>query len=211
MRNALSLITVALALAGCSNDTLNVDLDRFSRLPDLDSMNFAHLNVGPSWQYWEVRFSFGPGSNTNRTLGAGGPRQRSELPPSTVAALDTIPPGGFSQGCMPAACFHYIVAVDAAGAVHVINSRVALLAFLGGVDTLEEAALIIRSYNMYWSSTGADTGFRETGDGWQFVATQMVAFCTPVQTDRVLVLVRRNGSLQELDREVYQRDERSCV
>ena len=47
--------------------------------------------------------------------------------------------------------------------------------------------------------------------GWEFVVLQLVRDCTPVQTDRVVLFVGRDGSIVEGDREVYEKIKNACV
>jgi hypothetical protein len=196
----------------CNDDMLDVDIENFDRLPDFDRLDYRNINPPQTYQYWELRYTFGRGSGYDVTLGSGGTRQRSELDPATLTALqNSTPNSGFSNGCLPAHCYTFILAVDAGGTVRVINTRDALIEFLGLIDTMEEAALIVTSYNMYWSLDNPDTGVREVGVGWEFLALELVKACTPVQTDRVHVLVRSNGSLRELGREVHSKLENACV
>jgi hypothetical protein len=198
--------------SACSNDMIDVDAAQFSRLADVDSMQHSRIIPAQSYQYWELRYSFGPGSGVDRLLGSGGTRTFNQLAESVQTALrNTTPNSGFSSGCLPAHCFLVIVAVDQAGTVSVVQTRDALLAFLGTLETVEEAALVVRSYNLHWDARNINTGYRAVDGGWEFLTTQLVRDCQPVQTDRVHVLVRPSGALKELGREVLSRLENACV
>jgi hypothetical protein len=211
MKPLFLALALAAATGACSN-TLDVDVESFDRLADFEDTNYSRITPTQTYQYWELRYGFGPGSGLDRTLGSGGTRTRSQLDAATLAALNAAAPtSGFSNGCLPGHCFTFILTVDQAGAVRVIQTRAGLLEFLGTIDNVEEASLIVRSYNMYWSAGDTDTGFRETGDGWEFLALELVRDCQPVQTDRVHVLVRANGALRELGREVHSKLENACV
>lgn len=208
----LALAIGAVAVTAACDDTMDVDVASFNRIENFDSLDYSHINPAQTYQYWELRHTFGPGSGYDKTLGSGGTRQRSELDPTTLTALQSSTPNsGFSNGCLPAHCYTFILAVDAGGAVRVINTRAGLMGFLGLIDSLEEAALIVASYNMYWSFDNLETGVREAEAGWEFLVLQLVRDCTPVQTDRVHVVVQSSGALRELGREVHSKLEGACV
>jgi hypothetical protein len=215
MRKSLAVIAiiVGLAPAACSKDTLDVDVSRFARLAEPDSLNYSAVTPGASYQYWELRYAFGAaGGAGDRILASGGTRQRSELSAATLAALQSAaPPSGFFNGCLPGHCYTFILAVDADGAVRVVNTRSTLEQFLGPITSVAEAALIVQSYNTFWDLRNTATGVREVGDGWEFLVLQLVRDCAPVQTDVVHILVRHDGTSRELGRMLHSRLENACV
>jgi hypothetical protein len=201
----------ALAFGGCESlDTFDVDLKSIDPLPRLEQLDYTKVSPAGSPQYWELRMGFGPGSGADRVLASGGPRRRSELAQAAIAALDSIKPTtGWGTGCLPGNCYKYIAAFDTQARLY--NSRDALRTFLGSIETKEEAALIVDSHGFYWQENGRNTGFRETSEGWEFVVLQLVRDCAPVQTDRVLVLVKRDGLIAERDREIFEKNQNMCI
>lgn len=212
MLRSLAITLVAIGAAGCNTTALDVDISRFARLEEFEDLSYGSITPSQSYQYWELRHTFGRGSENDRTLASGGTRLRSELNAATLAALESaVPASGFFNGCLPAHCYTFILAVDAGGTVRVINSQAALVEFLAPITSLAEAALIVHSHNTFWSVGAESTGVREVGDGWEFLVLQLVRDCTPVQTDRVHILVRRDGSTRELGRALHTRLENACV
>lgn len=207
-RLAVIVVLLGAVATGCSSDMLDVDIDGFSPLPALEDLDYSRIAPAQSYQYWEVRWIMS--GSSNRILGAGGTLSREELDSTTVAELDNAhPPAGLAAGCQPALCYTFIATVN--GAVSVIADRPGLLQFLGEIDSVEEAALVAHTYNLHWDAANRSTGFRAVSEGWEILALQLVRNCTPVQTDRVYVLVRRDGALTELGREVYSRSKNACV
>lgn len=207
-RFTIIVLLLGVLATGCTSDMLDVDISRFTALPALEDLDYSRIVPAHSYEYWEVRWIMNGGGN--RILGAGGMRSREELDSTTVAQLDNaLPPAGLSAGCRPAVCYTFIATVN--GAVEVIADRPGLLQFLGEIDSVEEAALIAHSYNLYWDAATQATGFRAVSEGWEILGLQLVRDCTPVQTDRVHVLVRRDGALAELGREIYSRLKDACV
>jgi hypothetical protein len=195
-------------LAGCSN-ALGIDDDELTRLPSLEQLDYSRITPAQTHRYWELRESWGAGSPL-RILGASGQVPRSQLDSASVAALNnTNPPSGFAIGCLPGYCYKYIIALN--GAVQVYANADALLQFLGSVDSMEEAALVAHSHNLYWSPDDTATGFAQVSSGWEIVGLELVKDCAPVQTDRVHILVRRDGIVRELGREVHSKLENACV
>ena len=209
MKRLLLGLTLVL-LASCGGlDSFGPDLDDFEPMPRLEDLDFSRVTPTGNPQYWELRFSFGPGSGVDRIVGAGGTRSRAELGPAINAALDSIRiREGWARGCLPGACFKFIAAVDTQ--VRVYNTQEALRAFLGAIETKEEAALLIDAHGFRWDE-GQVTGVRKVGSAFEFVVLQLVKFCAPVQTDRVHVRVSADGTLRELDREVYQSNKNACI
>jgi hypothetical protein len=203
------VIGFALGLVSCEN-TFDVDLGSMSAIPEVNTLDFSRVHPASAHEYWELRFSCCDNApDVNQILGAGGTKTRGQLDAATVAALDAArPENGFSAGCLPGHCFKYIASVN--GSVNLHTTRQALLIFLGEINTAEEAVLLLDSFSYSWT-TDEKTGMRQVNGGWEFVVFQLVRACTPVQTDRVHVLIRRNGEASVLQREVWDRDPNSCV
>jgi len=203
-----SWIAGLLLVAGCSS-ALDIDEDDLTRLPALEQLDFSSITPAQNHRYWELRQSFGSGS-PERIIGAGGQVTRSELDAATIIALDnTRPPSGFSIGCLPGYCYKYVVAVN--GTIQTHTTASALLTFLGPIGSLEEAVLVAVSRDLYWGPNDSETGFVEVPGGWEIVGFELVRDCAPVQTDRVHILVRRDGTVRELGREVHSKLENACV
>ncbi|HEY0305505.1 MAG TPA: hypothetical protein VGC44_11035 [Longimicrobiales bacterium] len=197
-----------LLLVGCSS-TLDIDDDDLTRLPNLEQLNYSGITPAQSHRYWELRESWGAGG-ADRVLGSGGQVPRSQLDSASITALNnTRPTSGFAIGCLPAYCYKYVVAVN--GTVHAYTSAEALRQFLGTIDSVEEAALVALARNLYWSGDDPATGFAAVSVGWEIVGLELVRSCAPVQTDRVHILVRRDGTIRELGREVHSKLENACV
>ncbi len=202
--------TAVVLLAGCSGSTLDIDDDDLTRLPSLEQLDYSGITPAQDHRYWELRESWGDGE-LGRVLGFGGQVARGALDSASLAALNnTRPPSGFAPSCLPGYCYKYIVAIDD-GTAQVYATAARLLEFLGPVESIEEAALIAHSRNLYWSGNDPATGFMEVSGGWEIVGLQLVRDCLPVQTDRVLILVRRDGTVRELGREVHSKLENACV
>jgi hypothetical protein len=213
-RVATTLVSVLLITlsSGCDSPTeLDLDMARFERISELDSLDFGQVEPSSAFDYWELRFSWGHAEQPDRVIGAGGVFSRSELSPEVRAAVDALaPPVGFAIGCLPGLCFMFVAAVEG-DQVMSFTTTSTLRDFLGEVGSPVEAALLVRAHGFWWEGGAEHLGYRSINGGWEFVVTQLVRDCTPVQTDRVLLRVTRAGEVRELGREVWHRDERACV
>lgn len=212
-RAPLASLAAALVLSlstGCDPAGPDFDEDSLERLPEIEALSWAEVEPAQAWDYWELRHAFPGGGAQIEILGSGGPVARSDLEPAVVARLDEIEPiQGFATSCLPAYCFDFVAAVDGDDVV-VITTPAALHQFLGDLDNVTEAVLLVHAMGYYWEAT-AGTGYREAGSGWELVVLELVGTCAPVQTDRVLLMVPSSGPVAELGRAVWARDEGVCI
>lgn len=88
----------------------------------------------------------------------------------------------------------------------------ALKAFLGPVDSEEEAALLVNANGFSWEPDNKEAGaIRQVGEEYELIALKTVRFCTPVQMDRFLIRIDRGGGLGILGEQVFTRMDNSCV
>ena len=137
--------------------------------------------------------------------------RRLRLLAATRDALDaTAPDTGFGEGCLPGTCYRYVVTVDG-GDVTALTTRDALANFIGDIDSRDEAILRVAARAHTWWDDGAHTGIRPAVDGWDIVVLETVAFCEPIQTDRVRFYIGLDGRILAGAREVWQQDESGCI
>jgi hypothetical protein len=197
-------------VAGCGSPTgLGVDLTDFERIPSIEALSFSAMQPAAEWDYWELRRGGWGGSDA--IVGSGGAVERDALPDDVVAALDSLAPeSGFGTSCLPGHCFSYIAAVRD-GVVTTVLTVDELGAFLGELETVDEAVLLVHALSYYWDD-GQSTGFRAVpGMGWELVVFELVAICSPVQTDRVLLGVHKAGTVAVRRRAVWEKLDGACI
>ena len=200
-------------LAACDSPVgLDVDMDQFDAIPALEALSIANLQPASNWDYWELRRVMPGGPMPDRVVGSGGPLSRAQLPPAATAELDVLAPqSGFAIGCLPGYCFSFIAAVRDDEVTTFLDLD-ALRSFIGVVDTMEEAALLVHAMGYQWDMDHEATGVRALSDGgWEFIVTMLVRDCAPIQYDRVLLRVDRPGTVSVRGREVWQRHEGACI
>lgn len=221
----LSVVVPVLAaplLASCDPAAgVGVNLDQYDPIPPLEELDFEAIRPDQVWPYWELRLSQGFAEAADSVVGSGGTLRRNELPPEALKSLEDLrfTPGfagcGFSVGRQYekrraasqaltadlAACSKYVVAVDESDEVVTFATRDALRTFLGRVESLEKAVLLLDAHGFSWD--GDADGIRPLDSGWEAVVKELVKTCAPIQTDRVLITVSGGAELRIHRREVW--------
>ena len=85
-----------------------------------------------------------------------------------MAEIDAIETGlrvrGFGRECPPAWCFKYVVFVRSNKVGEVLRLA-ELHAFLGEIDTQDEAILVVEALGYGWGDTREEAAIREVTDG----------------------------------------------
>jgi len=98
------------------------------------------------------------------------------------------------------------------GAVSRYQSRDELLAFIGEVNTAQEAVLVVWHAGYSVGCEDISRGaVRELADGYEVVATRMTADCDPVETTGYVLHVSPAGEITELHSEVISSSPGVCV
>jgi hypothetical protein len=210
---AFALLAVLIPGAtSCGEDPagFDVDEDSLQTIPALEDLDFATIEPAAGWDYWELRHTLQGSDEPDEVLGTGGSSERDDLSATAVAALDAARSvHGFATGCLPGHCFDYIVALDG-DAAFVFATTDALRSFLGDLESLAEAALMVHGLGFTWT-TEPGPGYRDrSGGGWDFVVLELVETCAPVQTDRVVLRVEPAEPVTEIERAVW-RTENVCI
>ena len=182
-----------------------VDLGEFSPIPDLGALDFGAVQPGEPVTYWELRWTwgFGPGE----VIGSGGlaPCASATDPDACAAGWEAlgVVGGGFAPGCLPGYCSYY-VAVNAGDESWVITDAKSFAGFMAPIDTPEEAILVGLAKGYHWSTGDLSAGgVRESACGWELLLPELVQYCDPVASDRVLLQVTGEGLSKPLGAQAY--------
>jgi len=189
----------------------DVNLDAFKTLPQFENLDWSQIKPAEAVTYWELRRAL-PG-DAYTVIGAMGDKCGAADDKarciSEFDALRTAPPNGF--GCIPGFCFEYLVS-NSGNENKIWDSIDALKAFLGPVDSEEEAALLVNANGFSWRPDNKEAGaIRQAGEEYELIALKVVRSCTPVQTDRFLIRIDRGGALRVLLEEVFTRIDNGCA
>ena len=218
------VIIASLLFFGCQGNDESADkfwkdvnLDAFKTLPLLENLDWNQIKSAEAVTYWELRqaSSMVELGDTYTVIGATGNKCGAADDKarclSEFDALRPLPPKGFGADCHPGFCFEYFVS-NSGNENKVWNNIDALKAFLGPVDSGEEAALLVNANGFYWERDNKEAGaIRQAGEEYELIALKTVRDCAPVQTDRFLIRIDREGALGILREQVFTRMANACV
>jgi hypothetical protein len=194
-------------LLGCSDGLIDPEL--YDPLPRFDDLDFNLVQPSAPFLLWEIRQGFGPGQDP--VVARGGTASRESIPPAILAQFDMIEaPSGFDVGCLPGYCFKYVVTLEGS-TVRTWTTVPELVEFMGPIDNRVEAAIVAKANAYYWTQEEGTGGIRELSDGFELVVLEMVRSCAPVQVDRLVISISATGTQRVLRREVWTKDNNSCV
>ena len=213
----LGAVLSVLLVTGCARiastsgpDSLfrNLDLSAFAQIPGIEKIDSGavplNLQPAPEVDYWELR---GVRLNHAITLARGGRRSKDELPPTQAAEIDAIGTGsgagGFGRGCLPGWCFKYVVAVRP-DKIEAMRHPAELAAFLGEIDTRDEAILLAEALGYRWGASKEEAAIREVADGYDLLVlkfTDSTERCEHggyrADLYRMLLHLSRSGTMTE--------------
>ncbi len=183
-----------------------VDLDEFSPIPSAGNLDLDSVTPTPGTTYWELRMSYGFGGGDTIATSSGAPCMDADDPAACNMAWNNLgnPSGlGFAPSCLPGYCAYY-VAVNAGDENYIITSDTGFVSFMAPIDTPEEAILTALAAGYNWSTGDLSGGGGRTSDcGYELLVTQLVGYCDPVSSDRILLRVSPSGLIDELGRQRY--------
>jgi hypothetical protein len=108
----------------------------------------------------------------------------------------------------------YFISTTRGDMVQRWSTRGELLAFLGPIDSPEDA-LLLAHFNGYHlghdPNGGCDTAaVRKVDDGYEVYATKLTDWCDPITTTRYLLKVSTSGEVTELRSAIATQDPNSC-
>lgn len=211
MKNQLLILFGALILFSCSkDDKIEVKLSEFELISEV--YNYEDISVDASYDYWELLYA--SDVQTEEILySAGSKCQNAADQEDCMLRMDEINIGwgGFAQGCLPGFCALYIKyqSLDQVGTVSTIPE---LEDFLGEIDTAADAILLARAHNYWYSDEDLEVGgIKTTSAGYELLVTKLVKTCSPIQENRYLLEVRKDGSVKVLQEEVWSVMNGGCI
>ncbi|MCP4600355.1 MAG: hypothetical protein GY847_07455 [Proteobacteria bacterium] len=195
----------------------DLDLASFSPLVSISSMDFANIIPKVDTLYFELRTTWADGGdwesheynviNQFGTLCTAAEDEEQCLEEFESASTGV----GFCTHGHPAEEEYYLVTHTSKG-FETISTVDGVLAFVGDIDSAEDALMLLRAKCFFW---GADDvamgGIRQVDNGFEVIVTELVSLCVPLQTDRILLHVATDGTIIELDREVLSKEDNACA
>ena len=109
-------------------------------------------------------------------------------------------------------CPTFVMVVNRGDEVEVIPDAPTLTAYLGAIDTPDDAvALSLAAGFALACDDVAEGGVRAAGDGFELIGTRYTSLCSPVEQERVQLGVSAEGEVTVLANEVIHRNLLVCI
>ena len=105
---------------------------------------------------------------------------------------------GFDEQGLPVPSYKYIISYDKQKSTY-WSTPDSLKLFLGEINNISEAQILTKGYN-YFSST--ESVYKIDSDGYLMVLYKLVKTGFPIQVDKFLLKVTKNGKIKIIAREV---------
>ncbi|MCE9672812.1 ferritin-like domain-containing protein [Myxococcus stipitatus] len=201
-----------LALAGC--DEGSADLKGYvAPACENGSVAVAGVTAPSAPDYVQLRIMYGPTSTAGRLSSSGTPCATATQPATCEAALAALSPEhGFGSPCQ-AMCGDYFLATTKGDEVSAVDSQAALKAFLGTVDTPEEAVLLAISEGYSVSCLELEKGAVKAmgADSFRVIGTRGFACGEGTSLDQYVLQVASTGEVLEVEHHVLERGEKGCT
>ena len=197
----LPSIFLVLISSACKDDDskISVNLDEFEQITQ--PYPYTDVSTEEAIDYWELLSSSIPDPLFSAgTKCANSSNEGQCIYDFNATISENI---GFGINCPLDYCFKYI-RYQSKDEISLVTSTDDLIEFLGEINTKSDAILLATAYSYYFSTTKKEIGaIKEVKDGYEILTTQLVKFCSPIQTNRFLLKVSRNGKIEILKQEMY--------
>ena len=173
--------------------------------PVSDNWIFKDLTLPDTYDYIELRMSYGPGEAVFQIRDSLGIKCDETIPDCFIR-FDTLRTyrHSFHQGCVPGYCDNYLVTRQG-NAIRTWVGLEELSSWLGPIDDSGDALLWVYANGYHFEADNSrNSGVKRlNNDIFYVIALRMVRDCMPVQTDRFLLEVHRSGKIKILAQGVH--------
>jgi hypothetical protein len=111
------------------------------------------------------------------------------------------PESGFFNECLPSSCFSYIAYIENDD-VHYVKDEVGLKKFIGKIDTIEEAILISKIYDLWFDPKENKAGsYKKKKNGFELY--MMKYNICPERKESIKVEIDSSGNFKSKENGVY--------
>ncbi len=177
----------------------------FQPLPDLGRLDSAKITPAAGPDHWAIRLALAPGGPMEIAYQGAG---RADLDPALAVRIERLDPArSCGEEITPACLFDVVVVRE--GEVEVFNSPEQIAAFLGEIDSPDEAHLLLNAHDYFATPPPELAGgaWRPAagGDGYDIYVLRRTSSCDPVETTRFLLHVGRDGRVAVRYQDLWSR------
>jgi hypothetical protein len=213
LRRVLRAALVApVALGGCGPDTTGYSAPECTENGELAVSGLAPSVIPDVVQLREVS-NFGSDRQMPRLVSQSGSvcATATDKPTCEASLAALAPASGFRQDCLQI-CLDSHLATTKGDEVSAITTLDDLKAFLGPIDTPQEALLLVYANGFNVRCGALDRGaVRPSGDGYDVIATRGFACGPGTAVTRDFLKVSRTGVVSETGSEVIERGDPNCA
>ncbi|MCT2408875.1 hypothetical protein NZD88_15120 [Chryseobacterium antibioticum] len=170
--------------------------DDYRKIPDiLDTAEYLYPFIVPDkeYGYWRVL--------TNDTDPEKAVIYESQMP-DFMTINEPLPEKGFFQQCMGNRCFSYILACKNERSVY-FSSEQQLRDFIGTVDNLPEAILLVQTYGFSVDTSNKEGGSYKIEDKHISLYASKSKGCPEIKESYFIKINRKTGKLESKNKGVY--------
>ena len=214
---ALTMLTaLASLLSACGDETSSfideLDLSEFETITAVESLDLDTISVDAAVTYWELREDEQHPDGAPSVLSASG--QLCDGAGDEAACRtefeELSSTAGFGWHSHPLDLFYYL-AVNEGESNSVIASKDDVLSFLGDIESTDEAVLAALAEGYYWDTDKEAGAVKEVDGGFELIVVKSVSLCMPIQSNRILLRIDRDGTQSVLREEVLRKLDDHCA
>lgn len=173
--------------------TIPDDYKKVPEILDNTELLYPFIVPGKEYSYWRVL--------TNDTDPEKAVIYESQMP-DFMTINEPLPEKGFFQQCMGNRCFSYILACKKERSVYFSNEQ-QLRDFIGTVDNLPEAILLIQTYGFKIDTSNKLSGSYKIEDQYIYLYASKSKGCPEMKESYFIKINRRTGKLESKNNGVY--------
>ncbi len=214
---ALTMMTaLAALLSACGDDSSSfideLDLSEYETIRAVESLDLDTISVDASVTYWELREDEQHPDGAPNVLGATGQLcdGASDEAACRTEFEELSSTTGFGWHSHPLDLFYYL-AVNEGESNSTIASKDDVLSFLGDIESTDEAVLAALAEGYYWDTDKEAGAIKEVEGGFELIVVKSVSLCLPIQSNRILLRIDRDGTQSVLREEVLRKLDDHCT
>jgi hypothetical protein len=196
-----------LLLVSCTHKKINIAPNEYQSLPAIDYEDVIPFQQFDCWKLICSEFTDPEYFILNIP-----PYLDSTIYSSNNQTIDDYktdyhPGWGFQIGCLPGFCFRFIKTFKD-NSINYWTTFDSLRIFLGTIDNISEAQFLAYGFGYY---SYEESVFKPAKDGYILIMLRYVSFGMPVQIDRFILKIFKNGEIKILERDIYYKNDYAII